>query len=81
MSTATTLPCTDAQVVVLRVQVGDLREVRQVMGDDPFAYGVRANQKAIDFIQEISVEQGLTRVKQPLNELFPEVVITAEERL
>jgi hypothetical protein len=51
------------------------------MGDDPFAYGVRANQKAIDFIQEISVEQGLTRVKQPLNELFPEVVITAEERL
>ena len=58
-----------------------LREVREVMGDDPFVYGVHANKKAIDFIQQISVEQGLTKSKQPLNEIFPETVITAEERL
>ena len=58
-----------------------LREVREVMGDDPFVYGVQANKKAIDFIQQISVEQGLTKSKQPLEEIFPEDVITAEERL
>jgi 4,5-dihydroxyphthalate decarboxylase len=58
-----------------------LREVREVMGDDPFVYGVQANKKAIDFIQQISVEQGLTKTKQPLGEIFPEGVITAEERL
>lgn len=58
-----------------------LREVREVMGDDPFVYGVQANKKAIDFIQQISVEQGLTKTKQPLGEVFPEGVITAEERL
>ncbi len=58
-----------------------LREVREVMGDDPFAYGVKANKTAIDFIQQISVEQGLTTKKQPLDEIFPEPVITAEERL
>jgi hypothetical protein len=52
-----------------------------VMGDDPFVYGVKANKKAIDFIQQISVEQGLTKAKQPLNEIFPEAVITAEEKL
>ena len=55
-----------------------LREVREVMGDDPFVYGVHANKKAIDFIQQISVEQGLTKTKQPLNEIFPESVITAD---
>jgi 4,5-dihydroxyphthalate decarboxylase len=58
-----------------------MREVREVMGDDPYVYGVHANKKAIDFIQQISVEQGLTKTKQPLNEVFPESVIMAEERL
>jgi hypothetical protein len=49
--------------------------------DDPLVYGVHANRKAIDLIQQISVEQGLTKAKQPLNDIFPETVITAEERL
>ena len=57
-----------------------LREMREFMGDDPFAYGVHANKKAIDFIQQISVEQGLAE-EAAWTEIFPESVITAEERV
>lgn len=58
-----------------------LNEVRSAFGPDPFAYGVKANAKAIDMVQQISVEQGLTPKKQPLDEIFPEEVILGEERL
>lgn len=37
--------------------------------------------KAIDFIQQISVAQGLTKEKQPLDQIFPREVFVAEERL
>ena len=56
-------------------------EVRRLMGKDPFAYGVKANAAAIDMVQTISVEQSLTPRKQPLDEMFPEEVLIAEERL
>jgi 4,5-dihydroxyphthalate decarboxylase len=56
-------------------------EVRQLMGDDPFAYGVKANAAAIDMVQTISMEQSLTPKKQPLEEIFPEEILIAEERL
>ena len=56
-------------------------EVKSVFGPDPFAYGVKANAKAIDFVQTISMEQSLTPKKQPLNEIFPEEILLAEERL
>jgi 4,5-dihydroxyphthalate decarboxylase len=58
-----------------------LDEVKRLMGKDPFAYGVRANAAAIDMVQTISVEQSLTPKKQPLDEIFPEKVLIAEERL
>jgi 4,5-dihydroxyphthalate decarboxylase len=58
-----------------------LEEVSQTFGPDPFAYGVKANAPAIDFVQTISVEQSLTRRKQPLEEIFPEEILIAEERL
>jgi hypothetical protein len=58
-----------------------LEEVRQLMGADPFAYGVKANAAAIDMIQTISVEQSLSPRKQPLDEIFPVEVLIAEERL
>jgi len=51
------------------------------MGEDPFQYGIKANMPAIEFIQQISVEQGLTKEKQPLNQIFPEDVFVSEERL
>jgi len=58
-----------------------LDEVKRLMGKDPFAYGVAANAAAIDMVQTISMEQSLTPKKQPLDEIFPEEVLIAEERL
>jgi 4,5-dihydroxyphthalate decarboxylase len=56
-------------------------EVKQIFGPDPFAYGVKRNAAAIDFVQTISVEQSLTPRKQPLDQIFPEEILIAEERL
>ncbi len=56
-------------------------EVKGVMGDDPFVYGVNPNREAIDMVQTMSMEQGLSPRKQPLEEIFPEEVLIAEERL
>ena len=53
-------------------------EQREIFGDDPFPYGLRANAKAIDMVQTYSVEQGLTAKKQPLAELFAEETLAAE---
>lgn len=58
-----------------------LQEVEENLGKDPFVYGVKANAAAIDMVQTISVEQGLTPKKQALDEIFPEEVLIAEERL
>ena len=57
----------------------DLEEQLKVFGEDPYAYGIKANAKAIDMVQTFSVEQGLTKSKQPWNELFPEEVLLAED--
>jgi hypothetical protein len=52
-----------------------------VFGDDPYPYGVKANAKAIDMVQTFAVEQGFVDSKQPWEELFPEEVLLAEEKL
>jgi 4,5-dihydroxyphthalate decarboxylase len=52
---------------------------RELFGDDPWVYGIRANAAAIDMVQTISVEQGLTSRKAPLEEIFPESVLAADE--
>jgi 4,5-dihydroxyphthalate decarboxylase len=57
-----------------------LREVREIFGDDPFQYGIRANARAIDMAQTFSVQQELTEHKQPFDELFPHEVMIREER-
>ena len=58
-----------------------LEEQREIFGDDPFPYGLKANAKAIEMVQTFSVEQGLTKRKQPLEELFAEEIFVAEEAL
>lgn len=50
-------------------------------GPDPWAYGIKANLPTIDMTQTISVEQGLTPRKQPLEEIFAEQILILEERL
>jgi len=58
-----------------------MEEVTSIFGPDPFVYGVKANAPAIDFVQTISVEQALTPAKQPLDQIFPDEILIAEERL
>jgi 4,5-dihydroxyphthalate decarboxylase len=57
-----------------------LREIKEIFGDDPFQYGIRANAKAMDMAQTFSIEQELTERKQPFDEIFPQEVIIREER-
>jgi len=54
-------------------------EERELFGPDPFVHGVKANAAAIDMVQTFSVQQGLTAAKAPLEELFPEEVLIADE--
>lgn len=57
-----------------------LQEVDSVFGPDPFVYGVNANAKAFEMAQTFSVEQGLSKRKQPWDEIFPQEVLYSEER-
>ena len=58
-----------------------LREIREVFGDDPFQYGIKANARAVEMAQTFSVEQELTERKRPFEEIFPQEIIFREERL
>jgi 4,5-dihydroxyphthalate decarboxylase len=55
------------------------QQERALFGDDPWVYGVKANAAAIDMVQTISLEQGLTSRKATLEELFAEPVLIADE--
>jgi 4,5-dihydroxyphthalate decarboxylase len=70
-----------AQQTLFVFQQHYLDEVKSVFGTDPFAYGVKANAPAIDFVQTISAEQSLTPKKQPIDEIFPKELLIAEERI
>jgi 4,5-dihydroxyphthalate decarboxylase len=45
---------------------------RQMIGDDPFPYGIKANQAMLDTITGYSHEQGLTPRQMKAEELFAE---------
>ena len=45
---------------------------REMVGDDPFPYGVKANQAMLDMIIGFSHEQGLTPRRMTVQELFAE---------
>jgi 4,5-dihydroxyphthalate decarboxylase len=58
-----------------------LRETTEVFGDDPYQYGIQANTAALDMAQTFSIQQELTKRKQPFDEIFPQEIINREERL
>ena len=58
-----------------------LAEQQAAFGDDPYVYGIKANAQALDMAQTFSMEQGLSPAKQPWEDLFPEEILIAEERL
>jgi 4,5-dihydroxyphthalate decarboxylase len=45
---------------------------RELIGDDPFPYGIEANAAMLDTIAGYSYEQGLTSRKMRVEELFAE---------
>jgi 4,5-dihydroxyphthalate decarboxylase len=49
-----------------------LEMTRDVVGDDPFPYGVKANRRMLETLIEFSHEQGLTPRKMKIEELFAE---------
>ena len=49
-----------------------LAMTREVVGDDPFAYGIGANRKMLTTLVDYSHEQGLTKEKPKIEELFAE---------
>jgi 4,5-dihydroxyphthalate decarboxylase len=51
-----------------------LAESKRAFGDDPFAYGVAANQSMLGTAIDFSYEQGFIKTKPKVEELFPEVL-------
>jgi 4,5-dihydroxyphthalate decarboxylase len=47
-----------------------LAMTRDILGDDPFPYGIKANHKMLDTVIAFSHEQGLTPRKMTVEELF-----------
>jgi 4,5-dihydroxyphthalate decarboxylase len=47
-----------------------LRQTKEIFGEDPFPYGVKANREMLQTIIDYSFEQGLTKEKQKLESLF-----------
>ena len=47
-----------------------LAKTREIVGDDPYPYGVQANRKMLQTTIDFSHEQGLTKEKQKLEDLF-----------
>jgi 4,5-dihydroxyphthalate decarboxylase len=45
---------------------------REMIGDDPFPYGIKANRAMLETLIEFSFEQGLTPRKMKIEELFAE---------
>jgi 4,5-dihydroxyphthalate decarboxylase len=49
-----------------------LRQTREIVGDDPFPYGVQANRPMLETIVSYSHEQGFIPEKYPIEDLFAE---------
>ena len=47
-----------------------LGKTRDILGDDPFPYGIRANRAMLETIIDYSHEQGLTPREMKIEELF-----------
>jgi 4,5-dihydroxyphthalate decarboxylase len=49
---------------------------RELLGDDPFPYGIEQNRAMLDTIIDFSFEQGLTPRRMNIGELFAETAVT-----
>jgi 4,5-dihydroxyphthalate decarboxylase len=53
-----------------------LAQTRELIGDDPFPFGIKANRAMLDMIIGFSHEQGLTPRQMKIEELFAESLLT-----
>jgi 4,5-dihydroxyphthalate decarboxylase len=51
-------------------------QTRELIGDDPFPFGVKANRAMLEMITSFSHEQGLTPRQMKVEELFAESLLT-----
>jgi 4,5-dihydroxyphthalate decarboxylase len=47
-----------------------LAQTKSICGDDPFPYGIEANRPMLEFMTQMSYEQGLVKVRPSLDDLF-----------
>ena len=57
----------------------ELRETRELMGDNFFPYGVEASRKALEAAFQYSYEQGLAKRKLAIEEVFNESILDLKE--
>lgn len=55
--------------------VEEAEATRALMGDDPFAYGVKRNRKVLDTLARYEFEQGLVRRRLPVEEMFHDTLL------
>ncbi len=48
----------------------ELEDQRRVFGEDPYPYGIKANEKALETLADYSYEQGLTPKRLEIQDLF-----------
>ena len=70
-----------ATFVMLPWLIRHLDATREVMGEDPYAYGVEANRKALETFLRYCTEQGLVEGSLNVEELFAPETLTAPEML
>lgn len=66
---------TAALLTSLPWQVAEAEETRALMGDDPFAYGIARNRKAIETLAGYTFRQGLAPRRLTIQEMFVESML------
>jgi hypothetical protein len=59
----------------------EIEDTRKVMGDNPWPYGIKANEKALEALFQYSYEQDLAKRRLTIEELFHPSTLDFEERL
>jgi 4,5-dihydroxyphthalate decarboxylase len=47
-----------------------LATTRSILGEDPFPYGVKSNRAMLEYMTQLSYEQGLIKARPTLEDLF-----------
>ena len=60
----------------MRLQIAErMQQTRAVFGDDPYPYGVKANEAMLNTLIDYSHEQGLTKQRANIEEMFAPITL------